>query len=144
MFTNGGDYVGKRKKRKRRRNKSWQSNRRAVDCHHIFFMRKMYKGQALHELRDYWYCRVYLPKNTVHKAIHAKIALVPAPKEVNARRALRQLQFLEQHEAISPDDNFEMRIAILSAVFDCTEQATADALREQVTIARDFYNKPSE
>ena len=130
----------KSRKAKRKVNNDYKTNKIIKDLHHIFYQGRYYKKcTALHELRDYWYCKIYIPKNTLHKKIHHEIEDVPAPKEVNAKNALRQLKMLESYGAISNDDNLERRLLILSALFDCVEQPTADALYEQLYIAREFY-----
>ena len=70
---------------------------------------------------------------------------MPVPKDINALRALEQLRLLERYGAISDSDSFERRLQLLAALFDCTEQPTADAFRRQAKIVRDFYNeRPSE
>lgn len=96
-------------------------------------------------MREFHYCKVYIPKDTLHKRIHAQVPTVPVPKTVNALAALTQLRLLEQAGAISDDDNIEKRLMVLAALFDCVEQPTADAFREQQRIAHEFYTKkPSD
>ena len=112
------------------------------DCHHIFYCRKSYKTKTLRDLRELPYCKVYIPKDTVHKTLHALVRCVPAPKEVNAKGAMYQLRLLEEYGAISPQDSLEKRVEVLAALFDCVEQPTADALREQARIVHEHKKAP--
>jgi len=132
-----------KKKRRRKARKAKLQVRNHLDCHHIFYYRKDYKTKTLRELRELPYCKVYLPKDTIHKAIHALVPCVPVPKEVNAREIIRHIGFLEEYKAIGSADSFEKRIETLASLFDCIEQPTADALRAQAIIVHELSPKPS-
>lgn len=133
--------ICRRKKKKRK-----QARRRSQDdCHHLCYQKRYWcKTPGTLSLRRHHYCKVYIPRDTLHKILHNHILTVPVPKEINALGALEQLRLLERYGAISDEDNIERRLQILSALFDCVEQDTADAFREQARIAHEFYDKPSE
>ena len=131
--------MAKKKKRLRRRkkkNKPTISNVR--DKHHLCYQRRKWQKGSLRLLRDYWYCRVYIPRDTLHKRIHLELNDVPIPKDSSARDALRQLEFLEEYSAISEYDSIERRLELLASLFDCSDQPTADGFREQLRIVCEY------
>ena len=135
------------KSKKRYLKKVSRRNRRlrkvgATDMHHIFYQRRHYNHGALYELRNYFYCKVIIPKDTVHQAIHEFLGDVPAPSERNTEEAMIHLKILEDYHAIKEEDSIEQRLSILFAIFDCMEQPTADALMKQLEIVRKFKRRP--
>lgn len=92
-------------------------------------------------LRRHHYCIVCIPKDTVHKHIHNSIPFIPPPREITAGSALEQLALLERFGGISQSDPIEKRLLVLAALFDCVDQATADAFRKQLEIVREFNKK---
>ena len=112
------------------------------DTHHLCYQRKNWHGGYVTELRDFWYCRLDIPKNTLHRAIHKRVDSVPAPKATNAKSALEQLHKLEVYGAIHEDDTIEMRLELLAALFDCVEQPTADAFRRQLQVVHEYQKAP--
>lgn len=140
----GGENM-KRKKRyykKRKKKKTRLINESKLDCHHIFWQRKMWNKGYLRELRDFYYCRVIIPKNTLHYDIHQKILFIPIPRPLSARFAIEQLEMLDYYGAISDDDSFEKRLKILIELFKYVDEPTAQALKTQLDIVR-RYNNPS-
>ena len=113
------------------------------DTHHLLYQRRNWRNEALTALRDYWYCKAEIPKNTLHRRIHGLVSDVPAPKATNAKSALEQLRTLERYQVIHEEDSIERKLEVLIALFDCAEQATADALRKQLDIVHKFY-QPSK
>lgn len=112
------------------------------DQHHIFYQRKKWERGTLHELRQFDYCRVTIDKN-LHELIHSKVLTVPAPRPTSAVKVLAQLKTLEGYDAIGERNTFAFRLNVLIALFDCIEPETADALRQQLDVVREFYEQPS-
>ena len=110
---------------------------------HLCFQKRHWRGGYLAELRDFPYCVVSIPRDSLHRYIHEWMSDVPAPRNVNAKSALLQLRMLEGYGAISENDSIEKRLRLLIALFDCVEQPTADAFRKQLDIVCKFYKKPS-
>lgn len=104
------------------------------DMHHIFFQKRYYKHGLLKMLRMYPYCRVKIPKSTLHCFIHAKIRSVPTPNPANIKDVLWHLDTLYKFGGINDNDPIEKRLRVLIALFDCIEQPTADALKKQLDI----------
>lgn len=52
------------------------------------------------------------------------------------------LEYLEKYGAIGPDDPIEKRLTVLIALFECIEQPTADALKEQLRLVHEFKKAP--
>ena len=126
------------RKRKRKRKHYRSTNR--IDCHHIFWERRQYKGHWLKALREHPYCRAYIPKDTLHKTIHCRIKFVPLPEPSSARDAISELEQLAQYKVIHNDDPLERKLLVLKALFDCVEEQTAFALKQQLQIVREFYS----
>lgn len=125
-------HVSKKKREKRK------PNYRAKDRHHILYQKRHWNRGGLKILRDYDYCVMYIPRDTLHKQIHEWVFDVPAPAEHYAYEVIRQLQEMEQRGAISDKDPIEKRLKLLIALFDCIEQPTADALRKQLHIVYEY------
>lgn len=111
------------------------------DAHHICFQKRHYTQGALLELRRFHYCIIYIPKDTLHRYIHERVKDVPAPSQISAKEALKQLRMLEKLGAIRDSDPIEKRLMLLASLFDCSDQPTADALRRQLKAVHDFYKK---
>ena len=67
---------------------------------------------------------------------------IPPPSQENAKTALWHLQYLEKYGGISDRDPIEKRLQVLIALFDCSEQPTADALRKQLKIVCELKKAP--
>lgn len=132
-----------KKKHRKHRFEPVSLNPRATNGHHLCWQRRYWKRGAVRELREYHYCIMQLPKDTVHRYIHERMKLIPVPKEENAEFALEQLQYLYSINAIRDDDTIEKRLNLLAALFDCVDQPTADGFRRQLEIVHEYYEKPS-
>lgn len=111
-----------------------------TDRHHLLWYRKNYSKGWAKRLRDHWYCSVEIPRDTLHKEIHHKIAHIPVPRVISIKSALEQLNLLEKFGGISKDDNIEKRLQVLLALFDCAEPSTHAALKAQYDIVCKFYH----
>lgn len=134
--------MSKKLKRRRKRNNKPRRQNNAMDKHHLCYQRHKWGRGNLLKLREYWYCKIYLPKDTLHKMIHLNVPDIPAPKDLSAKSALEQLGYLEQFGAISEFDSIERRLELLASLFDCCDQPTADAFREQIRIVHEFRKTP--
>lgn len=142
----GVSKVSKKKKRYNKRRKK-RKNRRIEcpyikDCHHILWQKNKWKQGSIRKLRDHYYCKIYIPRNTLHRYIHQDIVEIPVPREMDAKAALWHLDYLERFGAISDKDPFEKRLIVLIALFECVAQPTADALKKQLDLVREFNTKP--
>lgn len=112
-----------------------------LDRHHLLWCRRDWRIGYAHALREHWYFRMAIPKNTLHARIHESIACIPVPSGTSAKEAFRQLTFLETYGAIHKSDSIEKRLKLLIALFDCQEPATADALKQQLRIVQEYNKK---
>lgn len=135
-----------KKKRRYMKMQRKAERRQSISCgkdtHHIFFQKRKYCGDTLVALRDYWYCRVEIPKNTLHRRVHSLIPNVPVPKITSAKSVLSQLRNLERFEVISEEDTIERRLEVLIALFDPIEPQTTEALRGQLDVVHKFKKAP--
>ena len=140
----GGDYMAKKKKRYKKRKKQPRPVSNIRDKHHLCYQRNKWARGSLRLLRDYWYCRVSIPRDTLHKKLHIEMPDIPVPSDSSAKSALKQLEMLEQYSVISEFDSIERRLDLLASLFDCSDQATADAFRKQLEIVREFNKTPQK
>lgn len=133
-------------KKKKRYNKRKRKQARPAsnirDRHHLCYQRNKWQRGNLRLLRDYWYCKVSIPRDTLHKKLHLEISNIPVPSDSSAKSALEQLEMLEEYSAISEYDSIERRLDLLASLFDCSDQATADAFRKQLEVVREFRKSP--
>ena len=132
----------KKQRSKRRRKKQPRPASNLRDRHHLCYQRNKWARGNLRLLRDYWYCRVSIPRDTLHKKLHLGVPDIPTPRDSSAKSALKQLEMLEQYSAISEYDSIERRLELLATLFDCSDQPTADAFRRQLDIVREFRKSP--
>lgn len=112
------------------------------DEHHLFYMRKEWKGGYAKVLRDYDYCRIYIPKYTLHTEIHANVREIPRPTEGEAWNVLTHLIHLEQCGELDYDDPIEERLRLLIALFGTSAPSTVEALRRQLEVVNEFKKSP--
>ena len=109
------------------------------DRHHIFYIRREWNKGKLDKIRLHPYSIVPLHRDTIHRYLHVHLACIPAPSSRVVDGVLQQLDMLEKYGAIGPDDCLEKRLTVLIALFECIAQPTADALKEQLRLVREFY-----
>lgn len=110
-----------------------------TDRHHLLWYKREYNKGWAKRLRDHWYLRIEIPRDTLHRRIHYEVAHIPVPRVIAIKGALEQLNLLEKFGGISPNDGIEKRLMVLLAVFDCCEPATYNALKKQYDIVCEFY-----
>ena len=125
-----------RKKRKRKR-----TIKNPYDKHHIFYIRKEWNKGGLDKLRLHPYCIIPVHRETLHRYIHTHLAYIPTPRKCMVEEVLFHLEYLKKYGAITQEDTLEKRLEILIALFECAEQPTADALKEQLKLVHEFNNK---
>lgn len=132
-------YVAKKKRRYNNRTKhEYHPPKTPYDKHHLCFIGRKWSNGWLQVFRQYWYCVIYIPRDTLHREIHENLATIPAPKPENAREALEQLRILERYGAIHEGDDIETRLQILIMLFDYIEPRTVDGFRKQLEIVREY------
>lgn len=134
--------MSKKKWRYKKRKHKKKVNTSALNTHHLCFIRRNWGRKYAKAIRQFYYCQIELPKDTVHRIIHEKLYEVPAPREVVAKYAYEQLLLLQKYGALHENDPIEKRLMILAALFDCVEQPTADAFRKQLEIVQNYKSKP--
>lgn len=134
------------KKRRKTKRKSKAIKNKAIrnqfDKHHIFYIRRKWRRGILNQLRQHPYCVVLIPRDTLHLYIHSNLAAVPVARGCIVKEVLFHLKVLNEYGAIGLDDPIEKRLLVLTALFDCADQATADALKEQLRLVHEFKKAP--
>lgn len=116
--------------------------RKGLDKHHLCFPRKDWNKGYAHAIRGHWYFVVEIPKDTLHPEIHHTVPSVPVPRGSSAKDAYEQVVMLESYGVLHKTDPIEKRLRLLVALFDCADQPTADAFKEQLKVITNF-KKPS-
>lgn len=88
------------KKRRKSRKRNHVTCSRREDCHHMLWMRRMWKSGYSHALREHWFFKVMLPIATVHRGLHEAIPCIPVPKARDCKFAYDQLITMEK---MTPD-----------------------------------------
>jgi hypothetical protein len=139
MYKGGKDMSRKQKRqiRKERRKQMMQNNKKC-DRHHILYQRTNWSRGALCILRQYNYCKVYIPRD-LHEKIHEAVGNITPPSITNAIQALKMIKNLEMYDSIGEFDDLEKRIKVLIFVFDSVEPKTVECLKRQLEIVHDYY-----
>lgn len=134
--------MAKKKKRSKKRKKRQYINPSIRDTHHLCYQQKCWNQGNLRKLKDFWYCKISIKRDTLHRHIHNNLVGIAPPKDSSAKSALEQLELLEKYCAISDFDSIERRLEILASLFDYSDQATADDFRKQSQIICEFKKPP--
>lgn len=134
--------MAKKKKCSRKRKKKRYINTNIHDTHHLCYQQKQWQRGNLRKLKDYWYCKVKINRDTLHKYIHNNLGNITPPQDSSAKAALEQLEYLAKYSAISEFDSIERRLDILAALFDCSDQQTANDFREQLRLICELKRTP--
>lgn len=137
-FERGGRNMSVKKSKKKVKTRKEKS---PFDRHHIFYIRKEWKKGKLERLRMHPYCIILLDRDTIHRYLHVHLGCIPTPSEKIIDGVIQQLDYLSEYGAISLDDSLEKRLIVLTALFECIAQPTADALKEQLRLVREFNIK---
>lgn len=124
----------------RRRNKP----RKRVDYynhHHILYQRKHWNNGWAKRLREHPYCWAYIPANTLHREIHAKIHDIPTPNGVDCKVAVEALDSWLEAGLISLDDRLDRKIEVIAMCFRAKCPATTAMLDWQREVVSKFYSK---
>lgn len=86
----------------------------------------------------------YIPRDTLHRALHSKIHDVPCPEGRDCRRAFDELLRRERAGLIDVEhDTCEQRLDFLIELWGETCPATTAILQWQRDIIRKFYERLS-
>ena len=137
--------MSNKKKRKPRARQPRQ--RTAQDWHHqlhFLYQRRHWQQGYAKALREHWYCGSYIPRDTLHRAIHSKLHDVPTPNGNVCKQVFEKLCRMENNGLISESDSPLKRLDFLIEEFDGACPATTAILQWEREIIEKFYNKPSE
>lgn len=115
---------------------------KSLDKHHVCWPRRVWNVGYAKALRTHWYFMIRIPRKTLHAKIHHEMGEIPIPSGNAARQAYEQVINLERYGALHKDDPIEKRLGLLASLFDCIDQPTADAFRQQLRIVRQFNLSP--
>lgn len=108
------------------------SDDRFYDRHHIFYPHSAWKTGWAKELRNYWYCVLMLPRETVHRKIHFEVPFIEREEGLAYKQALDQLTFLDEFGVLHETDDLEARLNLLICLLDNGVSPTAESLKKQL------------
>ena len=134
----------KRKRRKKKRSKGHTvyKTKNANDHHHILWQKNKWSQGYVYKLRDHPYCKISIPRDTLHRHIHLEMIGIPVPSQDAAKFALDRIGCLEERGLISLNDTFEKRLKVLIAFFEGNEPDTTEALKKQLEIIQGYSEGP--
>ena len=124
---------------KRNRRRTTDRHKPGYDYHHILFQGRHWKQGWAHTLRHHRYCGMYIPQQTLHRIIHAKIHDIPTPHGKECRQAVEALNSWLEAGYISLDDRLDKRIENIAKCFRAKCPATTAMLDWQHDIVSKFY-----
>ena len=130
----------KRRRYMKRRNRSCASPS-VKDTHHLCYTRKSWGQGYARAIRRFPYCKIEIPKSTLHKAIHDAVKRIPVPSDDAARAVYQELVYLARWGMIHENDPIETRLKVLINLFDHEGSNTADGFRKQLAAVCEYYNK---
>lgn len=111
----------------------------AKDRHHCCFIGRQWSRGYAKKVRDFHYCIALIPKDTLHKRIHAKVAYVPVPDDESAKYVYERLLLLDELGALKDNDPLEWRLLLLAALFSHKDAAVAEGFLAQLDVVNGFY-----
>lgn len=134
----------KRRRRKKKRSKGHTvcKTKSANDRHHILWQKNKWSQGYVYKLRDHPYCKISIPRDTLHRHIHLEMIGIPVPSQDAAKFALDRIECLEERGLISLNDTFEKRLKVLIAFFEGNEPDTTEALKKQLEIIQGYSEGP--
>jgi len=123
-------------KKKSKKKKKVISSRE--NAHHLLWQRKHWNIGYIHKLREHWYMRVSIPKDTLHKYIHENMEEIPTPNTVSAKIMLEMLDLLAQTGFITPLDDIEKRLLVLLDLIPYDESDMRMAIKKQLRLVRNY------
>lgn len=116
--------------------------REILDYHHLLYQKNHWKVGYAKLLREHPYMGKMIPKQTLHRAIHAKIHDVPTPNGCDCKRAYFEILRLEQEGLIDVEhDHIEKRLDVLINIWRDTCPATVAILEWQKQVVQKFYQR---
>lgn len=124
----------------KKRIKKERHPRSLYDTHHLLWRRHDWEVEsgASRALREFWYCRILIPRDSLHRIIHEEVFRIPVPNEYLCEDCLEQLKRLEAVNAIHDSDSIIKRLEILICCLDTGDSPTAEALKQQLEVARNY------
>ena len=107
------------------------------DRHHCCFIGAQWSRGYAKKVRDFHYCIALIPKDTLHKRIHARVAYVPVPDDESAKYVYERLLLLDELGALKDRDPLEYRLLLLAALFSHKDATVAQGFFEQLAIVSD-------
>ena len=106
------------------------------DLHHLCWPRKKWHNGYAGVIRNHWYFKVYIYKNTLHKEIHGVMQGIPVPDVAVAKQAVMRLRTLEHEGRLHQSDSVETRLRLLASLFPKT--ATGLAFNRQLSVVQHY------
>ena len=110
----------------------------ACDRHHLCYIGYQWARGYAKLLRNYHYCVVSIPKDTLHRLIHVKLHSVIPPSGLAAKNVYGRLVSMEKSGEISSNDTIEKRLRLLYDLFKNEDPDTALGFMRQYEIVMGY------
>lgn len=130
--------MSKKKRRYKKRKRNTNTISSSVNCHHILWQKRHWNKGWSKTLRELPYCKVTIPKDTLHRHIHENLVDIPVPEEEHCLTALECIRSWLEGGYIHEDDTIERRIEVLIICFKWNSPKTAEALIKQLDIVKTY------
>lgn len=111
-----------------------------INTHHILWQKRHWdRGWAL-RLRNHPYCKIDIPKDTLHRFIHESVIDIPVPTGPECKNAYIAITSWIDGGFASMDDDLSERCRKIAMCFRASSPSTYNALIKQKQIA-DEYKK---
>lgn len=115
--------------------------RNPYDYHHILYQRKHWQQGWAKILREHPYCGAQIPRNTLHRAIHAKISTIPLPVEGDCKKIFNELCIAEKNQLLSNEDSIGARIDFILERLSPESARCREALQMQKDIVAHYQGE---
>lgn len=134
--------MAKKKNKKKARKTPRTINPSMENCHHLLWQARHWNQGYSKALRNHPYMKKMMPKDTLHKSIHNRIADVPVPSNALCKKAFEEVERQMRLGTISLEDTAEKRIDFLLGLWKFDEcPRTVLMLIWQKEIISKFYSK---
>lgn len=107
----------------------------------MLYQKRYWNHGYAQKLRNNWYMKIMIPKDTLHRDLHEKIHDVPVPNEEDCRIALIVLRELSIRGVISDNDPAWVRLDTLIEIWKGTNPTTIEVLKWQRDVIFKFFTK---
>lgn len=109
------------------------------DVHHILWQKRHWDKGWSKRLREHPYCKIEIPRDTLHHQIHQVVNDIPVPNGEACKAAYIAIESWLEGGVCSMDDNLSRRIEVIEMCFKAKYPVTYKALEKQKNVVDNYY-----